>query len=518
MKKTNLIKIVFFFLIAFIFEACNKKNLDITSPQITEGSFFTSEAEYRMAIVGVYATLTDYFSSASIGGANNTSQTKIWTLPGDDIAMADNSPFDNFQNMNPGNGDVSNFFRSSYVMLNRANKVLFNVRNAKPGVFNTPNLQKHNEGEMLFLRAYGHYMLWNVFGMYAPLDTLTNKSLDQLNPSSSTGTQLLDQAIRDLTLAGPLLPASWDNANTGRVTANAAYGLLGKCLVFRATVSNTAADYTAAITAIDKISGRILVPNFADNFNFEKENNPESLFEFQAGAPLRGPGQTNVWLANDAADIGVSSAYWGSFGFWDLPNAGGNNSWMGGGWWFPTDKLKNIFAATDPRKELTFGNYAAWGTPSIKKYISANRNDAHNASVNNPRILRYADVILLKAEAVLNSGGSTSTAIGLINQVRERARNMVTGGTVPLALNAAETNRTTIMQWIMDERLMELAAEGQRWFDIRRWAIGGKLTLNNAFFSAINSAQMRFETKNLNFPIPFSETDRNVNITPTPGF
>lgn len=517
MKKTLIFKIASFFFIAFIFESCNKKNLDITSPQISETAYFTSEAEYRMAIIGAYATLTDYFSTASIGGANNTSQTKIWTLPGDDLSIEQNMPFDYFQNMNPGNGDVSNFFRSSYVLLNRTNKVLFNVRNARPNVFITPNLQKHNEGEMLFLRAYAHYMLWNVFGQYAPLDTITNKSLAELNPSSSGGTKLLDQAISDLSLASTLLPASWDESNTGRVTANGAYGLLGKCLVFRATVSNTPADYTAAIAAFDKINGKILVANFADNFNVQKENNQESLFEFQAGAPLRGPSQTNVWLANDAADIGVSSAYWGSFGYWDLPNNWVNNSWMGGGWWLPTNKLKNAFDVNDPRRALTFGTYSGT-TASIKKYISANKNDAHNASVNNPRILRYADVLLLKAEAVLNSGGSTANAIGLINQVRERARKMVVGGTVPLDLSATETNRTTIMQWIMDERFIELAAEGHRWFDIRRWAIGGKLTLNNAFFDAINSAEMRFENKNLNFPIPFSETDKNLNITPTPGF
>ena len=93
-------------------------------------------------------------------------------------------------------------------------------------------------------------------------------------------------------------------------------------------------------------------------------------------------------------------------------------------------------------------------------------------SLNNVRILRYADVLLLKAEAILQSGGSTSAAIDLINDVRTRARNMVAGGTEPANFSTAETNKNTIMQWIMDERLRELGAEGGRWFDVRRWALG----------------------------------------------
>ena len=73
-----------------------------------------------------------------------------------------------------------------------------------------------------------------------------------------------------------------------------------------------------------------------------------------------------------------------------------------------------------------------------------------------------------------------SEAVGFINDVRSRARNMVSGGTIPANLNTGETNKATIMQWIMDERLRELGAEGGRWWDLRRWAIGGIITLNNA--------------------------------------
>jgi hypothetical protein len=127
-------------------------------------------------------------------------------------------------------------------------------------------------------------------------------------------------------------------------------------------------------------------------------------------------------------------------------------------------------------------------------------------------------VLLLEAEATIQSGGSASAAIGFINQVRARARNMVGAGTVPADLDVTETDPGTIMQWIMDERLRELACEGARWFDLRRWAIGGTLSLNNGFFSSQEPQRMGFDTHFLYFPIPNSEAFKNPNIKQNPGY
>jgi hypothetical protein len=139
-------------------------------------------------------------------------------------------------------------------------------------------------------------------------------------------------------------------------------------------------------------------------------------------------------------------------------------------------------------------------------------------SINNTRLLRYADVLLLKAEAIVQSGGATAAAVGLVNEIRTRARNMVPGGTVPANLSTAETNRETIMRWIMDERFRELAGEGQRWPDIRRWHIQGIITLTNAFFNS-NSSSMSFQLpKHLLFPIPNSEIDVNPNMVQNTGY
>jgi hypothetical protein len=95
---------------------------------------------------------------------------------------------------------------------------------------------------------------------------------------------------------------------------------------------------------------------------------------------------------------------------------------------------------------------------------------------------------------------------------------MVGGGTEPADLNTAETDPAVIMQWIMDERLRELAGEGQRWFDLRRWAIGGEISLDNNYFSSIIPTLMSWDNHYLYFPIPSTEKDKNPNIVQNPGY
>ena len=154
-------------------------------------------------------------------------------------------------------------------------------------------------------------------------------------------------------------------------------------------------------------------------------------------------------------------------------------------------------------------------------------SQALTASLNNPRILRYADILLLKAEAILQSGGDKVLAIGLINQVRERAR----GGSsfIPANLSTTETNPDIIMQWIMEERFRELSGEDDhRWFDLKRWHYAGFIDLgtwdsgDNGFSSMRSDFDFPgfFEDTqgNMWFPIPDKEIKYNRNIKQNPGY
>lgn len=505
MQKKFFPLLIFSLLVIFAGSHCNKKLLDTAPPTATEDAYFTTETAFKSAVLGMYASLTDFYSSSNETGSGVWEGEVNW-LPGDDLTNGTSQPYEDFNGLNPTSGPLSDFFSSCYLLLGRANTVLQQLNTVKDGVFTTPGLKDYNTGECLFLRAFGHYQLWNVFGT-APLDTSVVTSTAQLSTPGSTGTQLLDQAITDLTAAAALLPTSWDSTDLGRVTANSAYGLLGKCLVFRASVNKSTADYQAALAAFAKISGVSLVANYEDNFDVNKENNAESLFEFQAGAPILGLGSTNAWLANDQVNIGVASSFWQCF-------TNSTGTYMGGNQYFATAKLVGIFDPGDPRDSLTLNP----ADSTIRKYVLHDQPEGAVNSLNNVRILRYADVLLLEAEATLQSGGDPAAAIGYVNQVRQRARNMVPGGTVPSDLDVTVTDKTTIMQWIMDERLRELSCEGGRWFDLRRWALGGTITLNSAFFSSQEAPRMGYDDHYLYFPIPLSETSKDANVKQNPGY
>jgi len=485
-----------------LINSCKKSNVDLLPRGPTEQSYFLTEDDFTRTTLGIYAKLTDLFWFN--GGPGNSTITPF-LLPGDDITTnQSNEEFEIFSNLQPSSGRLNYLYSRLYQLINRAILLIQKVDEVAPGIYKTPNLSKYHKGEALFLRGYAYYNLWNFFGT-SPLVIKRVLSSDEFTPPGTTGTQLLDQAIKDFTEAATLLPPTWDAANRGRVTANSANGMLGKALVFRASATKTAADYTGAITALNKISGAQLVANFDDNFAWDTENNSESLFEFQASQAF---GFDNVWLDNDFDNaVGALSIYWAFY-----CNCG--NGTQGRSRYFVTPKVVAAFNANDPRIAGSF----VPGDRTVLKYAKRDKLSPSNvASINNYRILRYSDVLLLKAEAVLQSGGATADAVGFINQVRARARAMG-AGPEPADFSSTETNKTTIMQWIMDERLRELAGEGQRWFDVRRWAMQGIITLNNTFFNS-NLGTVSFQSpKHLNFPIPSSEIDVNPNVMQNTGY
>lgn len=493
---------------ACITTSCNESLLDKQSPTPLEEDYFSSELEFERSVWAIYAKMNAQYAWNG-GTIGNDIGVAIWELPGDDATTTGSGTsgdFESFGSLQPSNGIINRYYQAAYEMIGRANVVLEKNSSVTEGIYVTPGLKDYHRGEALFLRAYQYYNLWNFYGT-APLVTVRPIGASDTFLPPTEGTTLIDQSIADLQEAATLLPNAWDSNNRGRVTKNSAYGLLGKCLVFRGTITNNTADLTAAIDAFDNISGVSLVAKFDDNHAADTENNGESLFEYQASQPSF----ENIWLPDEFDNsIGtMSTASWVPFE--------GINSWGYGGVPFiATQKLVDVFEPEDPRLPLTVDP----DTRAIKKYVLRDqKNQVAASSVNNPRILRYADVLLLKAEAILRSGGSKSEAIGLINQVRARARNMVEGGTVPADLDNGEGDENTIMEWIIDERFRELAfEESHRWFDLRRWHLAGIITLNSEFFDSDNANFNISIPKHLYFPIPLNELDRNPNMKQNPDY
>jgi hypothetical protein len=482
--------------------ACDSSHLDLKPLADTEADYFDKQIDFERAVRGIYAKFTDFYWYN-----NNFPIHKVWLLPGDDLTTTGSYPFEVFTTLQPGDGDLNTFYQACYRIISRANTLLQKIEEDKgkaKSAYGSTVERDINQGEALFLRGYANFLLWNFFG-YSPLVTERIQTQDKINPPNSEGTQLLDQAITDFTSASELLPASWDAENTGRVTKSSANGMLGKAYIFRATWNGTSADYTSAITAINKITDKQLLANYGDNFSILHENSSESLFEFQADQPSF----DNVWLSNDFGQgVGTMSCYRGFF----------NDHWS---FWehtpfVPTAKFTALVTSVEYTGDPRIPYIMDVGTNRIMKYMIEDQlSQSGVASVNNERILRYSDVLLLKAEA-MNETGDQPGAIALINTVRTRARNMdVTGKPADRATGASQDQ---VRSWIMEERFIELAAEGHRWDDLRRWHKAGFITLNSAYFNSLNASINFDPTKHLLDPIPTSETDLNPNVKQNPGY
>jgi starch-binding outer membrane protein, SusD/RagB family len=508
--------------------ACNEDTIEIDPIGYTEAGFFSSALEFDWAARGIYQRVGIYF--AFLGDPNRVIAA-IWQLPDDDMTTG-STVFteENFAGLNGTHDRLLRFYQASYQMIQRTNTLMEKQIERGPEIYGVnAQLRDWHRGEALFFRAYAHFMLWNIFGT-APVVTKRFSSIEEATQlTNSQGTQLLDQAISDLAEASNLLPTSWptnllNQPTLGRVTRNSALGLRAKALVFKASITASISDYNAAISDINAISGRSLVANYGNNFDANFENNSESLFEFQANRSI---GAANPFVQNpdNFAAIGEIAHYVGYFN--QIPTWGGNRFYTA------TPAILEAFHTDDPRKTHIFPSNPTMNgsVPNVIKYISRGSWLPGNTppagaglNSNNPRILRLADVLLLKAEAIVMSGGNLSEAIDLINQIRTRARNSVPSGSTSLepANRPTSTSRSEVINWIFEERRLELAFEhGARWFDLRRRHLATnpdlKIDLNSIDFQSVQQG-VRFQNHNVYFPLPDSEVQQIPGLVQNPGY
>lgn len=504
----NIVKVIIIFTIVLSVSSCNEENLNIDPSQETEVSFFQNQDGYQRAVMGVYQKLRIMYGHQSIN------MMGVWLLPDDNLTTLGDHASETFSSLATDNSNVRSLYQYLYEVIARANVILYHFEN-DDDVFKSQEFRDRILGETLFLRAYANFILWNFWGGAAPLVEERVTSFEDTQPVSASGNLLLDVAIRDFQTAAELLPAEWDEIYRGRATKNSANGYLGKALVFRGTVTKNTADFAEALQVLNRISGVALTDLYQDNFNVYKENNEESLFEVQVSDR---PIATNVWSPDDNSSNGFTA------GSWDFFNNGYFN-WNNPRY-VPTQSLINAYIPDDPRFIYSIVYSEKDNETQIGKYVADNafifsRPEGRSLSVNNPRLLRYADILLLKAECIVRTGGSLPEAVGYINQIRERARRSTTDGSVsnePSDLSTSEPSSQAVLEWVFNERRIELAAEeSHRWFDLRRRHIAGEIDLNNLDFSSLKS-DFKFSEKNLHLPIPAYELELNPNLIQNSGY
>jgi hypothetical protein len=466
-----------------------------TNPnELSTDTYFKNEAEVLTGVNAIYGALqhTDlfkriYFFINDLGSDELTGNGPLQVTLGQLLSYG----FD------VTNGNINDYYRGFYRGIHRANLVLENL----PSIEQPTELSKRLEGETRFLRAFYYFELVTAFGG-VPLYTKTFKVGDPY-PSRSTPEQVYGLIEEDLLFAIDNLPkrSEYGSADQGRVSQGSAQALLGKAYLFQKKYSEAVTQFKAVIASNEYA----LMDNYRDNFvefnanNEYVEFNKESLFEasFQ--------GQNKSVGASWGDDYpGVGEATWRAI---EYGVSGFQNT-------SPSDALIAAYPDTDPRKRANFfGPGSMWYNGAYpfadlgwehKKYSLADvggQNDLDfNGSSINMRIIRYADVLLMAAEA-LNALGQDAEAVTYVNQVRNRPS--VNIGNLP----AGQSSGVGLRDAIRNERRLELALEQVRKRDLIRWGIARQV-LGNRFV----------EGKHELLPIPQAEIDLNPNLQQNPNY
>ena len=354
-------------------------------------------------------------------------------------------------------------------------------------------------GEAKFLRAYYYFILVRFFGD-VPLILVPQTPGDDLRPPRTPKAEVYNQIIKDLEEAIEQLPRreEYANADLGRASKGAAVGMLAKVYL-------TLGNWDKVVTLCDQVRdlGYALNPDYSSNFSPETESSNESLFEVQYVNPVN-----NFW-----DDDNQSSWTTNFMGPRDSPL-----TTVGWGWNQPTREFIDSYEDGDLRKDVTvfyeggpqfdgkdYKSSMAYVTGyNVRKFVlpSAYVPTGSSGSPLNWPVLRYADVLLMKSEA-LNELGRTIEAETPLNEVRARA------GLDPVS----GLNQEAFREKVLHERRMELAFEGHRWFDLIR-VKNGEWGLQ--FLHSIGRTNA--SEKHLLFPIPQAERDVNPNLTQNPGY
>ncbi|MGV3459263.1 MAG: RagB/SusD family nutrient uptake outer membrane protein [Flavobacterium sp.] len=485
MKRKIITAIMAFSIIATVSISCTDDYLP-TSPDGFIGSenYFNSEEDYYKAMVGAYDILQSTYANVILGeiASDNTyaggeSATDVigWQQVDNMTHTAVNSNLRDIWNWM-----FAGVYRTSYIMEFK-DKIDFE---GKDQII----------AETRFLRAYYHFELVKWFGGIPLKGDVRFKLGDETTIPRSTKEQVYAAIEADLLLAIEDLNVT--PPQVGRVSKAAAQALLGKVYLYWGSIDATKYPMAASmLQTVITTSGKTLTQGaaYASMFEESGENGVESLFEVQY-TDVEGAGFGCLQCSEGNVAVGFSGPR----------NYAGPQFTSGFSFNVPTEDARDLFASDAmARRNLTLLDFETFGpangatySPGFedtgifnRKYVPRTRSgsaagDLNLTNPNNYRAIRYADVLLMAAEA-FNRISDDATARNYLNMVRERAFGNA-------SQNATQTG-SALLDEILDERRKELFGEGHRFFDLVR---------TNRAADAIDGFT---EDKNEVFPIPLEE-------------
>ena len=481
--KYNLIAIA---LLGFSFSSCSDFLEQNPQTDLSENDFYKTADDILSAVNGVYSSLQegDIYGNWYVFGEIPSDNTRN-QLSG---SVTTQNEFDQFY-IDTQNSMIANFWKAAYKVINRTNTVLGRI----DGIEINTELANRYKLECKFIRALMYFNLVRVYGD-VPLvlkEISISESYDILREPKEN---VYNQIIADLKEAQDL-PVSYSTAEDGRATQGAAKALL-------ADVYMTLHKYAEAETILAEIinSGRYsLLENTPGSLNIDgyknvfspvNHNSKEGIFEIQflKGGYGEGSNYANNFAPENSGTNVVA-----------VGGTGGNN--------IPEMDIYNAYEEGDLRRDfsMSLGYYDnrknnEWvESRYVCKFMDVpyQNNDASN----NYPVIRYADVILMYAEA-LNQNGKTAEACKYLNMTRRRGFGYQTTETSPVDLQTTDKAQFALM--VEQERRVELAFENHRWFDLIRTGRAVEVMKSKGF--SLNET-------NLICPIPQKQIDVNPKLT-----
>ncbi|MCC7506217.1 MAG: RagB/SusD family nutrient uptake outer membrane protein [Saprospiraceae bacterium] len=496
MKNIRLILCALVFLGA---AACQKDFLE-KKPivGVTEENFYRTEEDAIAAVNAAYATLQFQLSPAGHfrwfwGDIMSDDATKGGSGDND---VNDLLQLENF-NGSSNTDLLESEWSANYEGIYRANVVLEKV----PPIVMDENLKARILAEARFIRAWNFYNLVTMFGGVPLVDHVLAPS--EYDMPRASANEIWDFIEQDLVIASRDLwkRSEYPPADLGRITQGAAQALLVKTYLWR----QKWAEAKTTAEAIVQSNEYQLVANYADIFPLDGENNSESVFEIQYMNASGGN-----WGKNNANEGSFTNVFqrargqFGGYGF-NIPTQDFVDEFFKEG--FEDPRLKStVFRVGEPMGDRgVFTIDATGGFPHLyypKKYFSNKSEDAPFGDPNpnggsNDRVIRYADVLLMHAEAAYHTGNEDAARTSL-NQVRDR-----------VGIPHITATGQALLDAIYRERRLELGFEAHRFFDLVRTGQAPQVLQNLGFVAGIHEL----------FPIPQSQIQAtNGALTQNPGY
>lgn len=370
------------------------------------------------------------------------------------------------------------FWTTCYRGINRANTAIEKI----PDISMDESLKARLIGEARFLRGFYYFTLVRLFGP-VPLITTPTTGLGNLEVARTSVDSVYQQIIQDFQEAESILPKTYSKEDAGRVTSGAAKAFLSSVYLTRQKW-DLAAQKAKEVIAFEKEGIYGLWDNYADVFALANKNGKESIFDVQALGGGFGMGSCMQ---------GYMRATFDNRGYGDDP---------------PTKALYDAYSAKDVRRDVNLIFYDASTAPSSIEfpcYVNKYQDPTATANAegsNNFPIFRYAEILLIYAEALNEQGAGNPDAYVAINRIRHRAH-----------LDDLPANRTKeqFRDDVLKERRLELAFEGHRRYDLIRT---GRL------IEAVKKQNpaIIIQPFQVLFPIPQDEIDANSLLTQNKGY